>query len=406
MPSGARQEKGRLWIVSELYYPEETSTGHYVTHIAEYLAKRRPVRVLCGQPNYSRRGEVVTSRERRRGVEIFRCTGTTLDKNVLLFRAVNATTLALSIWLHAVWLIRRGDQVVVCTNPPVLPFVLAFACRLKGASYTLRLDDVYPDALVRAKLLSESGWLARALRWASAGIYRRASAIVVIGRDMQRLITARAGAGAPAVIFIPHWADVDEVRPQPRNTSAVLHEQHLGDRFVVGLAGNFGPLQGIEFLLDCVRELEADPKTHFLFVGAGKKFAALATAARDRPNLTVLGQRPRSEQASFLNACDVGVVSLVAGMSGVGVPSRIYNLMAAGRPIIAVVDADSEVAMIVQEEKIGWVVAPGDVAGFVAAIRAAQTADLPVIGARARKAAETRYAPAMVLDQYQRALIE
>src|SRR4051812_5064766 len=88
----------RLWVVSELYYPEETSTGYYLTRIAEGLADHRDVKVLCGQPTYSARGVVAPKHEVHNGVEIFRASGTTLDKNVIPFRLLNMITLGLSIF--------------------------------------------------------------------------------------------------------------------------------------------------------------------------------------------------------------------------------------------------------------------------------------------------------------------
>src|SRR6187551_2601474 len=100
--SNEREVKNdRLWVVSELYYPEETSTGYYLTRIAEGLAEHRDVKVLCGQPTYSARGTVAPRHEIHKGVEIFRASGTTLDKNVIPFRLLNMVTLGMSIFLKA-----------------------------------------------------------------------------------------------------------------------------------------------------------------------------------------------------------------------------------------------------------------------------------------------------------------
>ncbi len=112
----------RLWVVTELYYPEETSTGYYMTRIAEGLAEDADVKALCGQPNYSSRGTRAAKREIRNGVEIFRVAGTTLDKNVILFRLINMITLSISTFARAVVSFRARDSVLVVTTPPSLPF--------------------------------------------------------------------------------------------------------------------------------------------------------------------------------------------------------------------------------------------------------------------------------------------
>jgi colanic acid biosynthesis glycosyl transferase WcaI len=122
-------------------------------------------------------------------------------------------------------------------------------------------------------------------------------------------------------------------------------------------------------------------------------------------NITLLPPRPRSEQNEFLNACDVAILSLVPGMLGLAVPSRTYNLMAAGKPIIALVSGCSEVAMVVREEGIGWVVEPGQVEKVVQALQTASKdmRQLSEMGARARQAAEVEYSPRFILSRFESA---
>jgi colanic acid biosynthesis glycosyl transferase WcaI len=140
----------RLWVVSELYYPEETSTGHFLTHIAEGLAAHYPVSALCSQPTYSKRGSRAPRREVRHGVEIHRGLGTTFDKDVLPGKLANALTISLSLFLTALRRFRRGDVALVVTNPPFLPFLTRLACALRGARCVLLIHDVYPETLIAA----------------------------------------------------------------------------------------------------------------------------------------------------------------------------------------------------------------------------------------------------------------
>jgi colanic acid biosynthesis glycosyl transferase WcaI len=115
-------QRRNLWVVTELYYPEMTSTGYYLTKIAEGLAGDFNVKVLCGQPNYSVRGTRAKKREVHANVEIFRAFGTTLDKNNIPFRVVNMLTLSISIFFKAIRYFEKGDQVLVVTTPPSLRF--------------------------------------------------------------------------------------------------------------------------------------------------------------------------------------------------------------------------------------------------------------------------------------------
>ena len=143
----------RLWMVSELYYPEETSTGYILTCLAEGLADTHRVQVICGQPTYAARGVRRRDGSSRNGVTIQRCWGTTWNKDVLPKRLANLATLSISLFLSLLVRLRRGEKVLVVTNPPLLPFLAALACRIRQAECVLLIHDVYPDVAVAAGLL-------------------------------------------------------------------------------------------------------------------------------------------------------------------------------------------------------------------------------------------------------------
>jgi colanic acid biosynthesis glycosyl transferase WcaI len=392
-----------VWIVSELYYPEETSTGYLLTRIAEGLARHVPVNVIAGQPTYSARGTRAPAREEREGVDIHRCIGTTLDKDVPLLRLLNAVTLSASIFLSVLRRVRKGDAVLVVTNPPPLPFVVYLACRLRGARCLLLIHDVYPEVLVASGMAAPGSLLVRAVGWLTRLLYRGVERIIVLGRDMEQLVHDKLGHGNERVAVIPNWADLELVSARPREGNALLRELALQDRFVVQYAGNMGRTHGIETLIDAAVALRGT-RVHFVFIGSGakKRWIEERVQGLGLENVTVLGNRPRSDQDNFLNACDITVISFVRGMAGVSVPSRMYNVMAAGKPILAVADDHSELALVVRENDIGWVLAPGDSQGIVDCLRhASENADrVRDMGRRARAVAEERYSLGKVIESY------
>ncbi|MGA8731584.1 MAG: glycosyltransferase family 4 protein, partial [Terracidiphilus sp.] len=197
------------------------------------------------------------------------------------------------------------------------------------------------------------------------------------------------------------------VRPAPRDSNLLILELGLTQKFVLLYAGNMGHPHGIETLAAAIEALENDEDMHFIFIGSGVKQKILdQMVARGSKNISILPPRPRSAQNEFLNACDVAILSLVPGMLGLAVPSRTYNLMASGKPVIALVSESSEVAKVVREEDIGWVVEPGAVDDAVKAILQAKDCRkrLSEMGARARHAAETKYCPEIILRQFEVAL--
>jgi colanic acid biosynthesis glycosyl transferase WcaI len=384
------EARGRIWVVSELYYPELTSTGYYLTRIAEGLAATFTTHALCSQPTYSARGFRAPAREIRNGVHIHRVPSTTFDKNVLPLRMLNALTITASMFAVAIASFRRGDAILVVTNPPFLPFAMRLACGLRGAACVLLVHDVYPDVLVITGHLRESGLRLRTVAWLTKRLYRSMSRVVVIGRDMQRRIGARVGR--TPMELIPNWADLDAITPMDRQTSPILGDLGLQQNFVVQYSGNMGRSHALGVIVDAAAALAGDPAVHFLLAGSGAQRAWLEdqVVRRGLTNVTIRDPFPREQLNQVLAACDVAIVTLEAGMAGVSVPSRMYNILAAARPLIAVADRESDLAGAVEREQIGWVVAPGDAAGLVQAIASARRdpAALATKGARARQVAE------------------
>ncbi len=402
------ERKKKLWVVTELYYPEETSTGYYLTQIAEGLTEDFTVSVICGQPNYSGRGIRAPKKEICKNVTIFRPFGTTLDKNVILYRLINMITLSLSTFWKALFNFRKGDKILVVTAPPSLPFITAVAGLVRGASYVLLIHDKYPEILVAVGTLSENSLFARILDFFNRWLYKHTAKIIVVGRDMHELVEKKTlGLDIP-IDYIPNWADLEQLEPQPREENRLLRELDLSEKFVFLYAGNMGPPHDLESIIECAEKLKTDEHFHFIFLGAGvkRKWLEREVSERNLKNVTVLAPKPRKEQIDFLNACDVAIVSLVGKMRGVAMPSRTYNILAVGKPILALVDANSEVARVIEEEHVGWTVSPNDPEELFRTIRKiyADSEILAELGENSRRAALEKYSLAAALEKYKNSL--
>ncbi|HMQ04000.1 MAG TPA: glycosyltransferase family 4 protein [Pyrinomonadaceae bacterium] len=400
--------KARLWVISELYYPEETSTGYYLTRIAEALTDEFEVMAVSGQPNYSARGTIAPKREERNGVRIFRVAGSRLDKNVIFYRLVNMFTLSTTILFLLARKLERHDKVLVVTNPPAMPFVAAAASLLRGAGYTLLIHDNYPEILVAAGKISENSLIARILTIFNRWLYKHAERIIVVGRDMLELVGKKSAGLDVPIAVIPNWAELESVEPMPRETNRLLEELELKEKFIMLYAGNMGPPNDIESVIGAADLLRNEKRFHFVFLGSGmkKRLAQNKVRKLSLSNVTFLEPRPRSEQKDFLNGCDVALISLVPKMLGVSMPSRTYNILAAGKPMIGITEDGSELARVIEEESVGWIVPPGDAHGLVKAIReAVEDVDLKEKGLRARRAAESKYSIDVAIERYRSALL-
>jgi colanic acid biosynthesis glycosyl transferase WcaI len=397
-----------LWVVTELYYPEETSTGYYMTRIAEGLAPFADVKALCGQPNYSSRGTKAPKREIRNGVEIFRVAGTTLDKNVIIFRLINMITLSISTFARALVSFQPRDSVLVVTTPPSLPFVVALAALLRGAHYTLLIHDNYPEILFAVGKSSENSSLANVLNFCNRWLYKNATRLIAVGRDMRVLLERKTAGLASSIDVIQNWAELETVHPEPRETNPLLKELGMEDKFVFLYAGNMGHPNDLETIVETAKLLAGEPQFQFIFLGTGAKEPALRREAEvaGLTNITLLPPKPRAEQVVFLNACDVALVSLVPKMWGVSMPSRTYNILAAGKPILALTEPESELAIVIDEDKVGWHLPPGDAAAMAELVRGLydHREEMSAMGERARRAALDKYSLQKAIGSYRQVL--
>ncbi|NMC14134.1 MAG: glycosyltransferase family 4 protein [Chloroflexi bacterium] len=390
-------------LITELYYPEDTSTGYYLTKIAEEITKRVPVQVICAQPTYSKRGIHAPGFEIHNGVEIHRCKSSTFDKNSLIKRILNQLTLTLSIFIVSIKRIRSNNIVFVVTTPPLLPLIVALVCYIRRAKYILIIHDVYPDVLSTVGLLDKKSTTYQIFSWLNCLIYKNAEKIITLGRDMYKLISQKVNSPS-RIEIIPNWGDVHEVIPEDRGTNKLLTELGLLDKFIFQFMGNIGRTHNIEILLELANKFESDYEFHFLFIGWGAKRPIIENYIhKNSPsNVTLLPIQKREDLSTALNACDVAILSYIEGMEGISVPSRMYNVMAAGKPILAITNPYSEVASVIKEESIGWIVPPNSLDQlYTTILKISQNREIiKEMGIRARNAVVKRYSQKMAVEAY------
>ena len=403
--------RNRLWVITELYYPENNQTGYYLTKIAEGLADKFEVKVICGQPNYAARGIRAAKNEIHKNVEIFRVWGTTWDKDVLAFRLINMLTLGASIFYSSLLKFKKNEDILVVSAPPSLPFLTAVAAKARRASYTLVIQDKYPETLIAVGKAKEGAVSVKVLNKLNRWLYKGAKKIIVVGRDMRELVETQANksfAAKTPIAVIQNWASLEEVEPTPRAENQILREHNLFKKFVFLYAGNMGHPQDLESIVYCAEKLKTDERFHFLFLGSGvkRKWVEKEIEEKQLKNVTLLAPRPRNEQRNFLNACDVGLVPLVKKMRGVAMPSRTYNLLAAGKPILALTEECSEIARVIEEDKVGWFVPPGEPEKLLKAIYKiySERETIPEMAKRARKSALEKYSLETAIEKYKNAI--
>jgi colanic acid biosynthesis glycosyl transferase WcaI len=392
--------KNRVFVISELYYPEDTSTGYFITKIAEGLAEHHSVEAICAKPTYSERHLEVPFQETHRGVDIRRVRSTRMNKDRIIGRFVNLVTFTLGAAWSFARSARPGDVVICLTNPPPLPLVIGVIAKLKKAHSVMLVHDLYPEVLVATGHLSNQSMTYRLLYKIFAITYRLFDRVVVLGRDMQELVRRKVDGRGPDPLIIPNWGDVDDVFPVERSANSFAVEHGLTHKTVIQFSGNLGRTHDLETVMRAAERLRDESDIVFLFVGYGGKAHLIDRVSGEGslPNILFLPRQPRETLGLMLACSDATVIAFVDEMLGVSVPSRMYNIMAAGVPIIAICDRRSELAHTVDELDCGWVFGTGDAAGLAKLVRqihhakaTGPAAGAVLKGSNGRHGAEARY---------------
>ena len=393
MPKTAMQQDAKIVVVSQHYPPDQSTTASIMAAIARHLTSVAPVTVLSGMPGSA-------SRAQRSGEpDIVEIKNRLPEKAALIRRASSEMLFTLRIFAALLRRLRKGDVALTVTAPFMLPYAVAAAARLKRARSALIMHDLFPDVLVMAGLLKPSSIATRVIHGANALMFRALNAVIIIGRDTEPLLLNYNGLTRDEICFIPNWATLaPAVRPiRPDNP----YRGAITARFIVGLSGNLGFTHDPVVVFEAARRLRGDPDIHFLLSGWGIGFERLKQmqASEKLPNVTLAERVPEERLEEFLSAADVWLIPYRKDLAGVSVPSRFYNLLAIGRPVILVSESGAEAALTVAEHGLGWVVEPEDSAGLARAIRDASSADLASIGERAVVAAQ-RYNFADAMNSY------
>ncbi|WP_432208803.1 glycosyltransferase family 4 protein, partial [Acinetobacter variabilis] len=226
----------------------------------------------------------------------------------------------------------------------------------KPFKWYLLVHDVFPQNLVPAGILKKNSIIFKFLNSIFNIVYMQADHIIVIGRDMEKVL--REKKYKKEITVIPNWVDFGEIELLDKNDSPFIKKLNWENDIVFQFFGNIGRVQGIDHLLQAIH-LVKNPQAKFLFIGGGSAIDLVNNYINSNQNvndnIAYIGELSSSQRSLGLSSCDIAIVTLAEGMFGLGVPSKAYFSMAANRPILAIMDKDAEVACMVKEYHIGWV---------------------------------------------------
>ncbi len=326
--------------------------------VVDALSAEHEVTVVCGRPSYEpteRRAWRLWQTENASraltagSVKIIRVGSTDYSRAQMRRRVLNYLTyVALSV-PRAVF--EPCDVALGMTDPPFEGIVAAFVALLKGKPFVYNIRDLYPDMAVGGSIIG-AGLLARMWERLHRWALRRATRVIVLGEDMRARIVGK-GVRADRIAVVRDGAEIGEAGSEPAVDAEVVRAIRGDFKFVLLHAGNLGFYGAWETLIAAARTL-ADERIGLVFVGAGAQRAQIEAAAAGCKNVRFLPFFPASKIASVLAAPDVHIVTIKRGLEGVIVPSKMYGILAAGKPIVAVAPRETDVAAI--GEKQGFAV--------------------------------------------------
>jgi colanic acid biosynthesis glycosyl transferase WcaI len=346
--------QAKILVLNQYYWPGVEATAQLLAQLCEALAEDYDVTVVTGHLY----GHELPAQETRNGVRIVRVRSTAYERSQIHLRAANYASYLGDTVLTA---LRGGrpDLVLCMTDPPIVGDVGLIVARRFGVPLLVISQDVFPEIAERLKRL-EHPIVLGVLRQLVALYLRRADSVVAIGETMKKRLEQK-GTPPERVTVIPNWVDTSELEPQPRH-NVWSAEQGVDDAFVVMHSGNVGHAQDLDTLVRAATFLRDLDRLRILVVGFGARYGELTDLA-ERLEVTdkirFLGYQPRSRLSLSLSSADLHYVGLARGLSGYVVPSRLYGILAVGRPVLVSADADSETVRLVDEVGCGVVLPPG-----------------------------------------------
>ena len=402
MAGATENPRPRLLVLNQYYWPGVEATAQLLAQLCEALSDDFEVTVVTGrvrgQPELPAEAEI-------RGVRVVRVQSTTYDRSLLHQRAANYITYLADSVVTALRQ-ERPDLVLCMTDPPIVGDIALIVARRFRVPLLVISQDVFPEIAERVGRL-ESRALVAALRTAVGLYLKRADRVVAIGETMKLRLEAK-GAPAARIDVIPNWVDTSEITPQPRD-NPWAREHALADGLVVMHSGNIGHAQDLDSLVRAATFLRDLEELQIVIVGFGARHAELIALVRRLEvgdTVRFLPYQPRDALASSLSSADLHYVGLARGLAGYVVPSRLYGILAAGRPVLVAADEDSETVRLVRKAGCGIVLRPGrpDLVAMTIRDIAAGVIDLAGMGARGRAYVEREADRTIAFERYRRVI--
>lgn len=370
-------ERKNLLIYAHYYYPDVASTGQILTELAEGLNDTFHTTVICTVPSYT--GKI--SRHYRKhkyyyeninGVDVLRIRVPEFRKSFALSRIFNITSYFFSA-IAATFRVGIQDYVFTISQPPILGGLLGvIGKKIKHAKLIYNIQDFNPEQ-VMAVDFTHNKLVLNMMMILDKYSCRQANKVIIVGRDMIETLHKRFQTIVPYA-HINNWINEKEIYPLPKDHDKVLafkKKYGLQDKFVIMYSGNIGLYYDLVNIMKTIQKFEKEEQVVFAFIGEGSVLEELQSYKETNglSNVVFIPYQSKNDLIYSLNAGDVHFVVNAKGIKGVSVPSKLYGVMAVGKPVLGILEEGSEARLIVDDARCGMSVAPGDYQAIEGLIR-------------------------------------
>lgn len=368
-----------LRIVSQPFYPEMVSSGQALTELAEELTSYGlRIKVIAAQPTILENSEIVPKKIDYKGIHIVRTWSTRFPKLSFLGKFINLITFFITASFDILFKDRKVPLLLV-TNPPYMAMIGWFNNILNGTKYGVLLFDIMPEQAELLNMVKPGGMLSKIWRKLNKLCYIRASYAVVLSKDMFEGAISNADLSGTKyeeecrnkTHIIHVWSDDRVIKPKSKAESLIAKELNVLDKIVIQYSGNHGRFHDIESILDIALSFSKDPDIIFQFIGEGfkKKNVINFKEQNKLNNIYTNTYVPKESLRDSLAMADIGVIAQLPLQERVCYPSKLLGIMSSGRPVLAICSPKSDMAKMIIDNDMGYVIENGDTAGAINIIK-------------------------------------
>lgn len=385
-------------FLCQYFYPEYVSSATLPYDTAENLAGNGyVVGALCGYPGeYCNGHENIAAEEDINGIHIKRVKYWQLGRRGKIGRCINFLSFVVAVVCHINFL-AHYKIIMVYSNPPVLPLIAMLAKKLFKNKLVFVSYDVYPEIAVKSGVVKENGLVARLFAIYNKKLFRYADMVVSVCKDMKDYLLKHRDITSDRITDIPNWYKDDGLQNRKKRSETRLFSHYREDDFIISYLGNLGTCQDADTIIAVFEALNNDGSIKFIFAGHGNKMPLIKEYKEKHhlKNVAIYDFLTGEDFSDILEISDCFVVSLIDGMYGLCAPSKTYSYLMVGRPVVCIMDAQSEIARDVELNNAGIVIKNGDANKMVKYIRHLRSNPILV-------SEQGKHARSIFLDKYEK----